>query len=148
MCCKIEKYYISSCIVLSYVISYTISYIQCPTYINSRGVTLIKALIKLLQISALTWYQNLSTLNRFFYSLLHILLITAIPAFLFFLCCRSFSLLLAYSSLSTAYNFYVCWTCLADISSLSKAFSIKGSSPLRRFSSIGYSYSSLLLLLP
>jgi uncharacterized membrane protein YidH (DUF202 family) len=84
MCYKIGKYYVSSRIVLSYVISYTISYVQCPTYINSRGVTLIKALIKLLQISALTWYQNLSTLNRFFYSLLHILLITAIPAFLFF----------------------------------------------------------------
>jgi len=93
MCCKIGKYYVSSHIVLSYVISYTISYVQCSTYINSRGVALIKALIKLLQISALTWYQSLSTLIRYFYSLLQILLITAIPALLFFyvadlsLCC-------------------------------------------------------------
>jgi len=58
---------------------------QCGTYINSKGAALIKALTKLLQIFALTWYQSLSTLNRFFYSLLQILLIAAIPALLFFL---------------------------------------------------------------
>ena len=62
MCCKIgnvttRKYYVSSYIVLSCVTSYTITYIQCPTYINSRGVVLIKALTKLLQISALTVYN-------------------------------------------------------------------------------------------
>ena len=69
MCCKIgnvttRKYYVSSYIVLSCVTSYTITYIQCPTYINSRGVVLIKALTKLLQISALTVY------NCFFFLLI------------------------------------------------------------------------------
>jgi len=54
MCCKIKKYYVSSCIALSCVIGYTISYVQCRTYINSRGAALIKVLTKLLQIFALT----------------------------------------------------------------------------------------------
>jgi len=58
MCCKIEnvttkKYYVSSYIVLSCVIDYTIIYVQCPTYIN-KGAVLIKILTKLLQISTLT----------------------------------------------------------------------------------------------
>ena len=41
MCCKIGKYYVSSCIALSCVIGYTIPFVQCPTYINSRGAALI-----------------------------------------------------------------------------------------------------------
>ena len=42
MCCKIEKYYVFSCIVLSCVIDYTITYIKYLIYIHSREAALTK----------------------------------------------------------------------------------------------------------
>jgi hypothetical protein len=98
---------------------------KCSNHINSKGA-LIKVLTKLLQNCVSTWYQNLFSLNKFRLSSPSLGRLSRKRVLIS--CARFFYSLPQILFFSSATNNFVCRPCSANLSSLSKTWSIKACS--------------------